>query len=156
MRRPKFKFTYSHFDELFASPVEPLAKEKITYHMTKVYEGLDALDTMLHPEVHHWQAVADAANMLDTLSKDMAILDDNTGIIRSAMEILALAWNRREQGIPNELDHDDITTLRLMVNSYMDAMETLPARVMIKAHRETEKRMYQILNGNKRQGDIVI
>lgn len=150
------KMTYSPFAELMADPVKPLPKEKITYHMIKIYEGLDALDQMLHPEVHHWQAVADAANMLDTLSREMDVISDTDGAIRDGMEVLALAWNRREQGLPNTLDHDDITKLRLIVNSYMEAMETLPERVMVRAHRMTEKRMYKILNGQKQEGDIVI
>jgi hypothetical protein len=150
------KMTYSPFAELLADPVNPLPQAKITYHMTKIYEGLDALDQMLHPEVRHWQAVADAANMLDTLSREMDVVSDTDGAIRDGMEVLALAWNRYEHGLPNTLDHDDLTKLRLIVNSYMEAMETLPERVMVRAHRMTEKRMYKILNGQKQEGDIVI
>jgi hypothetical protein len=93
--------------------------------------------------------------MLDTLSREMDFISDTDGAIRDGMEVLALAWNRREQGLPNTLDHDDLTKLRLIVNSYMEAMETLPERVMVRAHRMTEKRMYKILNGQKQEGDIV-
>jgi len=151
-----FNYTYGPFAELMADPVNPLPQDKITYHMTKIYEGLEALDQMLHPEVYHWQVVADAANMLDTLSREMNILDDSNGVVRESMEIMARAWADQEQGLPNTLDHDDLAKLRLIVNSYMEAIETLPERIMVRAHRMTEKRMYAALNGNRRREDIVI
>jgi len=152
----KNKPTYSPFAVLLADPVNPMPEAKRTYHMTKIYEGLDALDTMLHPEIYHWQAVADAANMLETLCNELNLMDDPHGVIKDGMEVLALSWKQKENGIPNQLDHDDITKLRLMVNSYMFAMETLPERAMIVAHRQTEKRICKILNGNKKEGDIIL
>lgn len=155
-KRYTMRTTYNPFAELMADPINPLPKDKITFHMTKIYEGLDALEQMMYPEVHHWQAVADAANMLDTLSRDMDAISDTSGVIRDGMEVLALAWKRREQGIPNGLDHDDLSKLRFIVNSYMEVMESLPERVMVRAHRVTEKKIHKILNGQRQEGDIVI
>jgi len=155
-RKYKPKMTYGPFAELMADPVKPLPEAKRTYHLLKIYEGLDALDNMLHPEVHHWQSVADAANMLLTLTKDMDILEDRDGLIQDALAVLATAWERQEQGLPNELESLELTILRSMVNSYMNAIETLPERVMVIAHRRTEKRINKILQGARQEGDIVI
>jgi len=86
----------------------------------------------------------------------MDAISDASGAIRDGMEVLALAWNRREQGIPNGLDNDDLSKLRFIVNSYMEVIESLPERVIVRAHRMMEKKIHKILNGQRQEGDIVI
>jgi hypothetical protein len=148
--------TYSHFHEMFADPVKPLSQDKQVSYLIKIYEGLDALDNMTHPEDHHWQNVADAVNMLTTLVTDMAVMEDPDGVIRDATKTLHGAWKREQSLGYNTLDELEVEALRTAVAEYAEVMETLPERAMVRCHRLTEKRMQEILNGKRREGDLVI
>jgi hypothetical protein len=150
------KFTYSHFDLLLADPINPLSEKKATFYMLKIYQALDAFDTELYPELHHWQTLSDVANMLETLTKEFELLEDKEGVIKDGIDVLSRAYKRKEAGLPNTIDYDDLTMLRQMVNSYSYAIETLPERIMVSAHRATEKRIRSILTGNKKDGDIIL
>ena len=44
--RPK---TYTVFDELLASPTEPMPAEYRTHQLTRMYEGLHSLETLGEP-----------------------------------------------------------------------------------------------------------
>lgn len=160
VKKVKYKkrglLTYSHFHEMFADPVNPMSEEKRTYNLLRVYEGLDALDSMLHPEAHYWQSVADAVNMLITLTVDMGLAEDPDGLITTANKTLHDAWTRAQTIGCNTLTAGEITALRAVVAEYASLSEIIPERAMIRCHRMTEKRMQEILNGKRREGDIVI
>jgi len=158
MKRNKNKYamTYTHFHEMFADPVEPLSQDKRTSYLIKIYEGLDALDNMMHPEDHHWQHVADAVNMLTTLVTEMEVMEDPTGVIRDANKTLHDAWKREQSLGYNTLDELEVESLRTAVAEYAAVIETLPERAMVRCHRLTEKRMHRVLNGERTKEDIII
>jgi hypothetical protein len=84
------------------------------------------------------------------------LLEDKEGVIKDGIDVLSRAYKRKEAGLPNTIDYDDLTMLRQMVNSYAYAIETLPERIMVSAHRATEKRIRSILTGKKKEGDIIL
>jgi hypothetical protein len=43
-----------------------------------------------------------------------------------------------------------------VLHVYRDLLEVLPARTMIKAHRETERRIHEILVGKKQPHDVEV
>jgi hypothetical protein len=46
--------------------------------------------------------------------------------------------------------------VRAILQDYSDLIEVLPARVMVRCHRLTEKRLHEILDGKKRPHDVEI
>jgi hypothetical protein len=54
------------------------------------------------------------------------------------------------------LDGSGIQAVRSVLADYSDLLEVLPARTMIKAHRETERRIHEILAGKKKPHDVEV
>jgi mRNA-degrading endonuclease YafQ of YafQ-DinJ toxin-antitoxin module len=86
--RPK---TYNVFNELLASPTEPLPQEYRTHQLTRMYEGLHALETADNPSTEDWRVVSDAVNMLETLVVEMEVCEDASGLLQDAIRGLAVA-----------------------------------------------------------------
>jgi len=85
--RPK---TYNVFNELLASPTEPLPQEYRTHQLTRMYEGLHALETADNPSTEDWRVVSDAVNMLETLVVEMQVCEDASGLLQDAIRGLAV------------------------------------------------------------------
>ena len=146
----KYNLTYTHFDELLASSVNPFPVEKQTYFLTRIYEALDAITA--EPDIENWSTLADVINLLTTLVEDMDVLEDNEKTIQQAKDVIRQAF---ESG-KNSISTVDSGIIHALVESLEEAVQTLPARVVIRAHRLTEKRVQSILNGRRQHGDIVI
>jgi hypothetical protein len=82
----------------------------------------------------------------------MEVLEDNDKIIQQAKDVVKKTF---ESG-NSSLSSVDSVIIRQLVDSLSDAVEVLPERVVIRAHRLTEKRVQSILNGHRQHGDIVI
>ena len=66
-RQAKVVRHYSLLDELTASHIEPLPLEWRTHHLTRMWQGLAALETAPNPGKDDWRVCSDAVNMLETL-----------------------------------------------------------------------------------------
>lgn len=152
--RPKH---YNIMDELMASPTEPLPAAYRTHQLTRMYEGLHALETADNPTTDDWRVVSDAVNMLETLVAEMQVCEDASGLLMDAVRGLALAGQRhKRQGKPIRLDGPGIQAVRSVLASYADLLNMLPARVMYRCHRLTEKRIHAILAGRKLAHDVEV
>jgi hypothetical protein len=152
--RPK---TYNVFNELLASPTEPLPQEYRTHQLTRMYEGLHALETAAEPGKEDWRVVSDAVNMLETLVVEMQVCEDASGLLQDAIRGLAVAGQRnKREGKPIRLDGPGIQAVRAVLASYAELLDLLPARTMYRCHRLTEQRMHDILAGRKRPHDVEI
>jgi len=152
--RPK---TYNVFNELLASPTEPLPQEYRTHQLTRMYEGLHALETAAEPGKEDWRVVSDAVNMLETLVVEMQVCEDASGLLQDAIRGLAMAGQRnKREGKPIRLDGPGIQAVRAVLASYAELLDLLPARTMYRCHRLTEQRMHDILAGRKRPHDVEI
>lgn len=147
---------YSMFDELMASPIEPLATEKRQYQLLRMYEGLRALEIAPEPSTEDWRVVSDAVNLMETLILEMKVCEDTTGLLMDAITALAKAGQRHMAGGPIRLDGAGIQAVRAVLSDYADVLEMLPARTMVRCHRLTEKRIHDILEGRKRPHDVEI
>ena len=153
-QRPK---TYTVFDELLASPTEPMPAEYRTHQLTRMYEGLHSLETAGEPSTDDWRVVSDAVNMLETLVVEMKVCDDDSGLLMDAVRALAVAGQRhKREGKPIRLDGPGIQAVRAVLASYAELLEVLPARTMYRCHRLTEKRIHAILDGRTRPHDVEI
>ena len=153
-QRPK---TYTVFDELLASPTEPMPVEYRTHQLTRMYEGLHSLEKADEPSTEDWRVVSDAVNMLETLVVEMKVCDDDSGLLMDAVRAMAVAGQRhKREGKPIRLDGPGIQAVRAVLASYAELLEVLPSRTMYRCHRLTEKRIHAILDGRTRPHDVEI
>lgn len=157
MKRKQRRKTYTLIDEMLASPTEPMPAEYRRHQLTRMYEGLDSMVHGDAPTPEDWGVVSDAVNMLETMVLEMKICEDQDGTLNEAVRALALAGQRQKrEGKPIRLDGPGIEAVRTVLASYADLLETLPARVMYRCHRLTEKRLHDIFDGHRQSHDITI
>jgi hypothetical protein len=136
-----------------ASPTEPLPVEKRMFQLTRMFEGLSALEKDPAPTYDDWKVVSDALNMMETLLV-MGQVEDPDNLIGDAASALAKAGNRSLKGHPIRLDGSAIQLIRAILQDYCDVLDNLPARTMIQAHRQTESRVTKIIQGKSKPHDL--
>lgn len=151
--RPKH---YTIMDEMMASPTEPLPAEYRTHQLTRMYEGLSAMETAPAPTTDDWRVVSDAVNLMETLVAEMKVCEDTGGLLMDAITALAVAGRRNMAGGTIRMDGAGIQAVRAILSDYADLLDVLPARVMIRCHRLTEKRLHDMLDGRRRPHDVEI
>jgi hypothetical protein len=152
----------------------------------RMHQGLDAMEKAPEPSTDDWRVVSDAVNIMETLvtsgsffetkvdpetgearqvpipghwhgcDGDMVEITDASGLLSDAVTAMALAGKRHKAGGNIRLDGAGIQAVRGVLADYGDLLEALPARTMIKAHRETERRIHEILAGKKRPHDVEV
>lgn len=154
-RKPKHKKTYSLMDELMASATEPMPADYRRHQLTRMYEGLHAFETAPEPTKDDWAVLSDAVNLLETLTLQMKVCEDTSGLLMDGITALAMAGKRhKNDGKSLRLDAVGITAIRSILADYASLIEVLPARTMIRCHRLTEDRLRQIFAGKKQPHDI--
>lgn len=83
-------------------------------------------------------------------------ITDSSGLLMDAITALAMAGRRNKEGKTLRLDGAGIVAVRAILQDYSDLIEVLPARVMVRCHRLTEKRLHEILDGKKKAHDVEI
>ena len=151
--RPKH---YTIMDEMMASPTEPLPAAYRTHHLTRMYEGLNAMETAPAPTTDDWRVVSDAINLMETLVIDMKVCEDVGGLLMDAITALAVAGKRNMAGGTIRMDGAGIQAVRAILSDYTDLLDVLSARTMIRCHRLTEKRLHELLDGKRRPHDVEI
>ena len=151
--RPKH---YTIMDEMMASPIEPLPAAYRTHQLTRMYEGLNAMETAPAPTTDDWRVVSDAVNLMETLVVEMKVCDDSGGLLMDAITALAVAGKRNMAGSTIRMDGAGIQAVRAILSDYAELLDVLPARVMIRCHRLTEKRLHELLDGKRRPHDVEI
>lgn len=126
----KPKHTYSHLDVLMASPTEPLPLKKRQYQMDLMRRSLENCKT--ESSVMDIAALATAVDLMNTLC-DMGHLEDHDKALEDAMVAL----------MQDKFNDAEIRMFEGILEDYQMVMDNLPARIMITAHRLTEKRISQ-------------
>lgn len=153
--KPVYVYRYSLWDVLHASPTEPMSPAARLHQLTRMYEGLHALETAPQPSTDDWRVCSDAVNLMETLV-EMGAVQDASGLLMDAITALANAGRRHQEGHAIRLDAPGINAVRAVLEDYASVLEQAPARTMIQAHRLTEKRIHDILLGRKRPHDVEI
>lgn len=153
--KPVHIYTYSALDVLMASATEPMPAEKRRHQLTRMYEGLNFLETAPSPTPDDWCVCSDAVNLMETLV-EMGAVEDSSGLLMDAITALANAGRRHKAGQTLRLDALGIKAVRCVLEDYADVIEQLPQRTIMQAHRRTEKRIHDILAGRKRPHDVEI
>jgi len=163
----KLRMTYSLMDEIMAAKDKPLPDFKIRHQLSRMYEGLHALETADKPTSDDWQVVSDAINMIETLTLtnngwwtdcdgDPVQITDSSGLLQDAVSAMAQAGRRHFEHGVIRLDAKGIVTIRAVLEDYAQLIEVLPARVMIHCHRKTEMKLHDIIKGKAKPHDVVV
>lgn len=166
-RKPAQAHQYSMFDVLMASTTQPFNAEKQRHQLTRMWGGLAALETAAQPTSDDWRVVSDAVNLMETLTLnnrghwldadgDVVHITDTSGLLADAVTAMGQAGERAMRGQPLRLSAAGITACRAVLEDYRDLLATLPARTMMQVHRETEKRIRNILAGRGLAHDVVV
>ncbi len=177
-KRTHTPMVYSKMHELLASPSEPMAAATRRHQLTRM---ADALHEMMHapaPSLNAWRVISDAVNLLETLvlhgeapiknasgqttashwrgcDGSPIEIADTSGLLDDAVAAMVTAGNRHHQGKPLRLDGPGLDAVRAALEDYQTALDTLPARTMVRCHRATEKRICQIFGRIDRLPDGV-
>lgn len=138
------KATYSPMAILLASPAEPLAKQKREFQLTQMWQALAALERATEATRNDWRICSDVVNLMTTLVA-MQHLKDNDGLLQEATA--ALLVSAQDLKIP--LDPVAAIALRAVWEDYASALEQIPARTILQAHRLTELRLDELRKANK-------
>jgi hypothetical protein len=147
---------YTLLDEIAASPTELLREHWRTYQLTRMYEGLAAMEKSPTPTTDDWRVVSDAVNLMETLVVDMKVCEDTSGLLMDAITAMALAGKRNMAGSAIRLDGAGIQAVRAVLEDYAALLNVLPARTMIRCHRLTEQRLHELLDGKRKPPDVEI
>lgn len=150
----KYRYTYSVMDMLMADAVKPTPEAKQRHQLTRMWEGLHALEQSPNPTHDDWVVVSDALNLMETLIA-MGWAHDPDGLIEEAVQALATAAQRHiDTGAPIRLSGAGIQTIRGLLEDYSEALKELPHRTIISCHRKTEKRIQDIIAGRTEAHDV--
>ena len=142
--------TYTMMHVLMASPTEPLPQEKRTHQLTRMFMAMRNLEQAPEPTVDDWECVNDAVLLMQSLWL-MGLVEDPDQQILHAIDALGKSGIRSlEKGVIR-LDGKDINILRGLLQDYADVLNVLPARTMIKAHMETERRVAKMMRKHGRR-----
>lgn len=147
---------YSLLDEISASTTEPIKKEWRTYQLTMMYNGLNRLEKSDSPTPDDWRVCADAVNLMETLIIEMNVCEDKNNLLTDAITALANAGKRSKENKTLRLDGQGIQAVRSVLRDYAELLDILPARIMIRCYRLTEKRIQEILNKKLKPHDIEV
>ena len=152
-QRPKH---YTILDEMMASPSDTLPVEYRRHQLTRMYEGLAALEQAPSPTTDDWRVVSDAVNLMETLIETMQVCEDSSGLLMDAITAMAMAGRRNTAGGAIRLDGAGIQAVRAVLEDYAALLDVLSARTMIRCHRLTEKRLHELLDGKRKPHDVEV
>lgn len=146
---------YSLLDVMTASPIQPLQQSTRTSQLLRMWDGLAQLETAENPAPDNWRVCADAVNLLETLV-EMGEVQDSSGLLVNAVTAMGEAGERAMNGGVIRLSGLGIQAIRAVLEDYAEVLGLLPARIMILAHRKTEKRIREIYQGKGRAHDVQV
>ena len=152
-QRPKH---YTILDEMMASPTEPLPAEYRRHQLTRMYDGLAAMEKAPRPTTDDWRVVSDAVNLMETLIETMQVCEDNSRLLMDAITAMAMAGRRNLAGNAIRLDGAGIQAVRAILEDYAALLNVLSARTMIRCHRLTEKRLHDLMDGKRKPHDVEV
>lgn len=155
MRRQKYPIRYTVMDVMMASPTEPMKAERRRHQLTRMWNGLASIETAPAPTTDDWRVCSDAVNLMETMVT-MGIVEDSQGLIADAVTALAHAGKRYHSNGVIRLDAQGMMAVRAVLEDYANVLEQLPERTIIQVHRNTEKRIREILLGKTKPHDVEV
>lgn len=155
-RRPVVLPTYNLLRVIMASDTQPMPLDKRTHQLTRMWEGLAAIERAPEPTLEDWRLCSDAVNLMETLVVTMKVAEDGSGLLEDAVAALAGAGRRHRAGLALRLDAPGMQAVRAVLEDYAELLEQLPERTMLLAHHLTERRIREILAGKRAPHDVEV
>lgn len=146
---------YTMMDVMMASPDKPMEPAKRRHQLTRMWDGLASIETAPAPSTEDWRVCSDAVNLMETMV-NMQIVEDANGLINDAVTALALAGRRHMKNGVIRLDAQGMQAVRAVLEDYASVIEQVSERTLIQVHRNTEKRIREILIGRKQPHDVEV
>lgn len=149
-------YTYTALDVLLADPVNPYPIDFQRHQLTRMWGGLRSIESSPNPTNDDWRVCSDAVNLMETLVT-MGEVQDSSGLLADAIKGLAIAGARHmETGAPIRLDGPGMLAVRAVLEDYAAVLAVLPHRTMVRCHRETERRIREIMRGKVKPHDVEV
>lgn len=156
---------YNLLDVLAASPTQPMRPERARHQLTRMLEGITALQKDAAPSTDDWRLCADAVNLLETLvmhgpwpdaDGDLVEVQDASGLLQDAIAAMAEAGKRTLAGQPLRLSGPGLQAVRAVIADWTAMVSTLPERTIIRCHIATERRLRAIYTGKGLPHDVEV
>ena len=146
---------YSIMHVLLASPTAPMPEAKRLHQLTAMNQGLYAILQGTQPTANDWRVCSDAVNLMETLVLQGQVSDAD-GLLMDAITALASAGRRSMAGGQIRLDGPGIAAIRAILADYSTVLSILPERVIVQCHRDTERRLREIMADKCRPHDVEV
>lgn len=154
-RKPQPAYTYTLMHELYASPTNPLPDAWQRTQLTSMWDGLAQMETAHTPTIEDFSMCDDAVSLIKTLVMQ-GVVEDTQGLLHDAITALAQASTRYQAGKTLRLSGQGMQAVRAVLEDYSAVMAVLPARTMIRCHRLTERRVWDIQHGKRQAHDVCV
>jgi hypothetical protein len=120
-------YTRAHINA--CSPKRPMHPDTYLKSMFEINAALQSIRVGTEPKLNDWVALAAMVNIMDVLSQQGHILDDNN-LIKDAVNALADASTRAGQGKAIRLDAKGLQSVAALMLDYTTCCEQLPERTI--------------------------
>lgn len=151
--RPGESFTL--VDEMMASPTAPMPAADAADRVSVARQHLAEIQTAPAPTVMDWRVCAMVGNVVEVML-ELGYIDDPDGLLMDGQAALRYAAERAldRTGVIR-FTGDELRAVAELIDGYADILGFLAHRKVIRAFRETEKRMRALDAGQRRPGDYV-
>ena len=162
--KPQSAQVYTVMDELMASPVNPLTQRQRDHHLGIITRAFESLQKGEHPTLIDVGYIGDCVNMLDTITgmrfnqkgSDFEQIEFSEDTRYAATQAVARCVIRGRESSTYRFDAPGLTVIREVIDFYTVLIDTIPARVFIKAHRKTVKDCADALAGKLNRANIEV
>lgn len=153
--RPVPGESYTLVDEMLASPSNPMPPADASERVRAAREHLAQIQTAPRPALMDWRVCAMVGNVIEIML-ELGVVQDHQGLLPDAQEALKEASERAlSTGAPIRLTGRGLTSVTWLIDSFEEILALVPHRTMIRAFRETDKRMRMLDRGQRRPGDYI-
>lgn len=139
---------------MMADAVKPMSTNAYASQMAQMWLALAAIERAPQPTRNDWRLCSDAVNIMESLV-DMEVVADEQGLLKDAVQALAEAGQRTiATGAVIRLTGPGMAAVRAVLEDYAQVLEQLPARTMMQAQRNTEKRILAMQRGLVKRHDV--
>ena len=147
-RIPQGDFAFSLFDEMRASPTEPMPAGERQLNVARAREHLGHLTYGADPNRQNWKVLAVIGNFFQAML-DQKLIQDPDNLLGAAKAVLLASSNyAADHGVMVRLSPPEAAVIENLISAYDDVLAALPHRDFIRAVRAADKRMRQRLPGD--------
>ena len=138
-----------------ASSTAPMPQESRDHQLMRIHAALMAMETAEVPTPDDFQVVGNVVNIMETIVAEGWALDEE-GLLKMADGALGESWKRRQRGEAIRLDGPGRQAVCAVLAIYETFLNRLSERNLKYAHSVTERRIWEVVHGRGRPGDVLL